>query len=363
MWLLALACQDPTEPTTPPTGPSDLGGPVGVRTETLPSGGSVEIWYPAVESDAAPESIDYTDYIPASVTDVVGPIDLPLVPTPAVRDAELAGGPWPVVVFSHGFGGVRVQSADLTSHVASHGYVVVSTDHFGRSLPDLLPCLFVPPLEGCVLSFDDAGPDDVTEMLDWLAAPPAWLEGAVDLESLGIMGHSAGAGTTVTVANADDRFDVALPLAGGDALTRDIPVLRMAGTCDGIIPADVTNAAYEAGPPQEVNVEILGAGHLAFADLCAAEFASVGEDVLAGRDDVNELFLDQLLQLGADGCPGSAPAPDLALCESDTFLDLEVSAPIVRHYARVALDAALKGEGPGAEAGLYSEARVTRRSE
>lgn len=83
--------------------------------------------------------------------------------------------------------------------------MVVATDHAGRSMSDLLPCLFLPPLKGCTLGFDDPGPDDVAAMIDWLGAPPDWLAGAVDLERLGITGHSAGGGTAVTVGNSDVR--------------------------------------------------------------------------------------------------------------------------------------------------------------
>ena len=38
-------------------------------------------------------------------------------------------GPYPVVFFSHGSGGIRMQSTYLTVALASHGYVVVSPDH------------------------------------------------------------------------------------------------------------------------------------------------------------------------------------------------------------------------------------------
>lgn len=360
-WLVLLAACSETTPPPVEDDPAATGGPVGVRTETLPTGAKVEIWYPAVASAAAGEDVAYDEFIPAAVLDVLGPIDLPTVPSIAARDAEVASdGPYPVVLFSHGFGGMRVQSVDLTSHLASRGYVVLSTDHAGRTMGDLLPCLFAPPLDGCVISFEDPGPEDIADVLAWLDAPPAWLAGAFDLEHLAIAGHSAGAGTAVTVANGEPRFDAVLPLAGGDVITRDLPALRMAGTCDGVVPAATTNAASADGPASEVNVQLAGAGHLAFSDLCALDLAGLGEELFAGRDDVNTLFLEQLLLLGSDGCADATPIEGLATCESATFLNLDTSGEIVRYYATVALDAALRGVGPGAEPGRFPEAEVAR---
>ncbi|MDE0454442.1 MAG: hypothetical protein OXJ63_03935, partial [Gammaproteobacteria bacterium] len=40
-----------------------------------------------------------------------------------------AGGPFPLVVYSHGFGCYRESYAGLTDHWASHGYAVVLPEH------------------------------------------------------------------------------------------------------------------------------------------------------------------------------------------------------------------------------------------
>ena len=105
-------------------------------------------------------------------------------------------------------------------------------------------------------------------------------------------------------------------------------------------------------------VEILGAGHLAFTDLCTLELAAFAEDVLEPRDDINLLFLDSLVQLAIDGCPGylhdPVPSDDCA----DGYLPLEASSPIVRHYVTVFFDEQLRGTGPGVQVGVYAQAEV-----
>lgn len=47
-----------------------------------------------------------------------------------------APGPFPLVVYSHGNGGLRYVSAFLTEHLASHGFIVVAPDHVGNTAID-----------------------------------------------------------------------------------------------------------------------------------------------------------------------------------------------------------------------------------
>ena len=81
----------------------------------------VTVWYPALNPDGVPETASY----------LLGNI-FP-VPGQALRDAapDAAGGPYPLVIFSHGFGGFRAQSTYLTEHLASHGSWVMAADHPG----------------------------------------------------------------------------------------------------------------------------------------------------------------------------------------------------------------------------------------
>jgi hypothetical protein len=116
----------------------------------------------------------------------------------------------------------------------------------------------------------------------------------------------------MTVGNtAEPPFTALLPMAGGDAGTSDTPTLRLSGTCDGIVPSSGSGAAHEASTPADTWVEVVGAGHLAFSDLCTLDLGTVAEDVLLGRDDLNPVLVDSLVALGTDGCAGYTPTvPD-----------------------------------------------------
>ena len=339
--------------------------PVGQLT-TVIDGLTLEVWYPASDSvaDQATEILDMNQFIPASVTALVGDSVLPDIDGYAVRDAPLRvpEAPYPVVVFSHGFGAFRLQSPGLTTHLASRGYVVVAADHQGRMLGDILPCLFSPPLEDCAVDAvlgGDPAPPQVEAILSWLdeAASEGFLAGALDTSTMAMVGFSAGGVSTSAVGQTEERFDALLWLAGAGETTRDVPGLFVGASCDAMFTMEELEAAYELLPGGQM-VEILGAGHLAFTHLCQLQLGALADDVLAPREDVNQLFLDQLYALAVDGCPEYPPSEPMTDDCADGYLPLETSYPIIRHYTTVFLDQQLRGNGAGVEAGVFPEAVV-----
>lgn len=369
--LLLFACQGKAEgdalmpePLELPDDPAQTGVPVGVRTEWVGEVG-LEIWYPATNATrgAAGEAVDPGEWIPESVEAVLGEIALPTIPTIAVRDADLripADEAYPLVLFSHGFGGFRAQSVDLTTHLASRGYVVAAIDHPGRMLGDVLPCLFLPPLEGCDLSGfgQDPGPDDLRQALDHLVelGESGFLAGALRADALGVAGHSAGAGSTTSFGEDEAEVRALLPMAGGAAVEREVPSLFMGGSCDPY-PGIAAVEASAGGSADGLLLSIEGAGHLAFSDLCTLDLGRFAEELLAGREDINAATLDALLLLATDGCPGARPQAETG-CEE--FLPLQTSGPIIRHYATSFFDLHLRAEGEGPQPGAYAEGALSR---
>ena len=358
----------PAEPLDLPDDPALAGVPVGVTTVEF-EGITMDVWYPAAESAVGGpgEDVDVREFIPAEVSEVLGDVDLPLISTVAVRDAPVREPvePYPIVVFSHGFGGFRTQSVDVTVHLASRGYVVVSADHPGRMLGDVLPCLFDPPLTTCdmqaVIGGDDPAPPQVEILLSWVEAAAVdeggVFEGRVDIAHIGMTGHSAGGATTSRVGDSEERIDAILPMGGAAETARDVPALLLAGSCDAMFTMDDMEEIFEGLADGQI-VEILGAGHLAFTDLCTLDLAAFATEVLAPRDDINMLFLDSLVELAIDGCPGYLHDPPPSDDCADGYLPVETSSPIVRHYVTAFFDQQLRGTGPGVQAGVFADAEV-----
>jgi len=367
LMVMAMGCEatpDP-EPLELPDDPAAFGVPVGVQT--LETGGvTFEVWYPAPDkaSGGVGEQLDLTVFVPDNVVEAIGAVDLPALESPTVRNAALRvpEAPYPVVLFSHGFGGFRTQSVDITTHLASRGYVVLAADHPGRMLGNALPCLFSPPLDGCDLTQfagEDPAPDHVEELLDWIpianGAEDGFFAGALDADHIGMTGHSAGGFTTSRMGQSDGRIDAIAPMAGADAMAGDTPALFLGGSCDTIFPmADMEAAA--AAPTNAQLLDVLGAGHLAFSDLCELELGALAEEYFEGRDDLNQTIYDMMYTLGIDGCAGFAPEePPTTDCE-EAWLDLDTSLPIILHYTTAFFDEQLYGTGPGVQAGLFDEA-------
>lgn len=191
----------------------------------------VQLWYPAaVGSPRAPGPL-----IPGAAAFVdlgAAELGLPtfalghlgLVRGSATSDVEALAAPLPVVLLSHGWTGFRTIQADLAEQLASEGWIVAAADHrYGAlvtTFPDGRADLFDPaalPEYGTVPDADyerrsralvATFADDLALVVQMLAAdPPPVLAGRIDLDTLGMVGHSTGGGAAVAACAAEPRCD------------------------------------------------------------------------------------------------------------------------------------------------------------
>lgn len=282
-------------------------------------GRRVVVWYPAADPgagvDQPTDTFDITSQLSPDLQAQVPAEARVQYPVAAATGADPAtdGGPYPLVLFSHGFAGFPEQSVALTTHLASWGYVVAAPEHVERSLGGLLGT----SAQGVEASTD---PEVLSATLDLVTATAeeagSPLEGLVDLERVAVTGHSAGAGATYRTAATDDRIDafVAYSLGNGseerplgDAPT--VPGMVMAGLDDATISAEDTRAAYDTlGEPRYL-AEVAGSGHLVFSDLCLIGAEQGG---LVGLvEQIGLPIPDDLLRLASDGCgPDALPVEE-----------------------------------------------------
>jgi predicted dienelactone hydrolase len=191
-----------------------------------------------------------------------GVVDAPL---------DLSGGPYPVLMFSHGSCGYPLQSTFLLPLIASRGYVVVAPPHPGNTLFEF-PACGSPAVQ--VASAQER-PQDIIFALDQMLAANADsgspFFGALDPDRVGMSGHSFGGYTTFFVAFLDPRIKVAVALAPATPVMHAafaVPSLLMLGTIDGVINLATARTAYANSSSPKYKVEIEHAGHYAFSNLC-----------------------------------------------------------------------------------------------
>ncbi len=338
---VAAACVPP--PPTPATGPDPSDAPrageaayaehgpyeVGVTTVEL-SDRRMEVWYPVDPEDIGTGPRDeyfIRDYVSTAFDQLLPPeIDPPFV-TDATRGVPASDdGPFPLVLFSHGFASYRTQSTTLTTHLASWGFVVISPDYLERGLRSVLG---EPPAQR---REDTDVADEAIESIRVASADPEdLLGGVVDGTSVYPIGHSAGGGTTLRLLGRDD-VPSGIPMAAGYSLTSllnqnpvlpaDKPIAWIAAPRDGIANIEDVRRGFDYTPGPRKLVEIRGAGHNnAFTDIC--EIGDGGVAALARSTGLP--IPESLLALGDDGC--SVPS----------FKDSPEVWPEVRHFVTAEL--------------------------
>jgi predicted dienelactone hydrolase len=258
--------------------------------------------------------------------------------------ALAADGPYPLILFAHGFSSFRRQSASYMQHLASHGYVVAAMDFPGTNIvagggPRLYHVLDQPA--------------DVSFVIDELQsrdAEPDWtLAGLIDFDNIGLTGHSLG-GLTVMLAaygeRADPRIDAIVPISPPacflpDDLARNasLPAMIIGGSKELIVSPSWIALAYEIASPPKYYANIIGADHIRFGDFDITD-DKLGNivDRASGGDtvaDFDRIFAD----LGSD-------AADCT--RGETAADEMITGDRQRELMRIAatpfFDAYLKGD-------------------
>jgi predicted dienelactone hydrolase len=297
--------------------------PVGSYTTALGDGRRVVVWYPAVKAAAKdPDEIfDIASLLSPKLQAQIKPELRPQYHIAAHVGAKAADGQFPIVLFSHGYAGFPEQSADLVTHLASWGFVVVAPDHVERSLSGLLGTAAqnVPK---------QTDPVVLSEALDTVIRDAqrgdSPLKGKLDTTKVAVTGHSAGAEAAYTEATADERIKAfisySVGLGGEDGKAAippvpKVPGMIMLGTKDGIIPPAETRKVFEGMDAPKYLVEIGDAGHLVFSDIC-----EIGKDQGGLVALVHEAGLDipdTLLKLASDGCEKDRLEPTKAFAAID----------------------------------------------
>ena len=175
---------------------------------------TVEVWYPATLAAGQTESTQYTDALGSGPGDPKRPVVPFSFPGRAARDAEPnpAGGPYPLVLFSHGYPGSRYLMSYLAENLASKGYVVASIDHTDSTHAD--KAAFASTLLN--RAQDDQAVLDAVGALS--TSGSGFLMGLVNADNTALLGYSMGGYGALNFAGAG-YADQVLGFVPGNALT------------------------------------------------------------------------------------------------------------------------------------------------
>jgi dienelactone hydrolase len=260
--------------------------PVGVRTIVLRDetrGGralELELWYPATEAyrdqDLREATQDRYEAAPG----------LPTLIQRAVRGAEPAREELPLVLFFHGGFAHRRYSSELCTHLASHGYLVVSPDFPGSTVADQMHDAKLEA--GATPRLKIVREAAADRLLDTMFVLERVLEGAapglselVDRERIGTAGQSFGGWTSLAFNSIDNRpkatFAIVPPGGAGPAQAlsallrvdnwgRDVPTFLLAAELDSVVTVEGVRQLYEDLRGSKRLAILRKAGHVHFGD-------------------------------------------------------------------------------------------------
>jgi len=182
---------------------------------------------------------------------------------------DIAGPPYPALVFAHGFAASKDFYRWVGNQLASWGYVAALFNVPG-------------PISTGLNQWSDGISDCIGYLHELSASNTSILRNMVDSNRIGAMGHSMGGAAAILAAASDPRIKAMVALAPGNSKLGSFvfrkaldaarmvkaPVQIQVGSGDRITPKDLVYQYYANIPgvaPKEY-VEIKGGSHIQFTD-------------------------------------------------------------------------------------------------
>jgi dienelactone hydrolase len=314
---------------------------VGVRTVPAVDGArgrsfECEVWYPAtgvnIGADLEPDHQDsFLDRTGATRNQA------------AIRDADPRPGPRTLLLFSHSSGAGRQSATFLTTHLASHGYLVAALDHSEMIDPALGPNPDATPDErkDRIQAIIGGRVPDIVFLTQTIRQSAGGM--GIGLESgIGICGHSFGGWTALAAVGEEKSIRSVVALAPGGAANprpgilplrldfewgRPVPALFLVAEDDVTLPLSGMYELFGRAPAPKQMIVLRRADHSHFGDQVAISHESMRTAVLPAELD----------WLGREMVPIEELAPE------------EQAHRFTRGLALAHFDATLRGDGAATE--------------
>lgn len=188
----------------------------------------------------------------------------------------------PLILFSHHSGGSRRASTFLTTHLASHGYLVAAMDHSEVVAPELSRKENETPEQTAKRCSDWIASrlPDLRFLLDYMLSQPL-PEVRVDADRIGAVGHSFGGWAVLEAPGIEPRIRSVVALAPSGSRkrrpgiipaiaefrwTREVPILLVPAGQDACLPMDGMYELFERAPEPKQIIVLERADHMHFVD-------------------------------------------------------------------------------------------------
>ena len=281
--------------------------PVGVTTLDLGSAGRfgermATVFYPADAAKTAGHALfryKLADPLPPAIVSIVPAKFNSTVTVDARVDAPGSrAGPFPIVLFSHGFGASRLYYSHILTGIASWGFVVVSADYLERGLY----------AQASNSTVKDTPQQDLHTMFSSLTATETAASHAssplyriANARKIAAVGHSAGGQTAFDALN-DPRIATAVGWApvGPSATYAKKPVMIIGEDQDVALTKPTLTKEYNAFRGPTTFLEVSGEGHNTYTDICTS--IRQGNGGLVGFAISLHLVTTELAKLAVNGC-------------------------------------------------------------
>lgn len=300
---------------------------------------AVRVWYPAdTDTGRSDERCFYVEHTAMPLAkglteDVRSALErlnerLSSIRTHSYRDARMAasGGPFPIILYSHGYWAGMNQSTVLMEELASHGYIAASIGHSYETnsvtKPDGSVIRFDPrnpefmlrgaerqkalPMERAMVQTTDPGEldsflreiiavrpkqmesigiwaDDISfviDMFEELDRSHEIFKGNCDLERIGVVGHSFGGSASGEVCMTDERIGAGINMDGlqvGAMIDTPIgkPIIFMHHDNLGALNKTPNLNMFRRAEGPAYLIVIQGTGHYNFSDFSLSMISEV----------------------------------------------------------------------------------------
>jgi predicted dienelactone hydrolase len=328
-----------------------------------------DLWYPALNPERAPEEITYEFRAKNPMLGGDGPL---VGNGHALLEAPIddSMGPYPLVVFSHGFSLNPEWYSTLAEHYASHGFIVLAPEHVEKDWS-----------ESAIAAIDR--PRDIKRTLDYaegVTAPGGDLAGQIDMENVAVVGHSFGGYTALAMAGAqldldavdkrcgelppdDPKAFLCMPMMGKDAdmaaragldavpeglwpsfgdprvgaivpIASDAWPFDEAGLAQIMIPMMAIGGTADTGAPYEWGTEL------------SYDYASSARKALVGFVGAEHMFVGA----PCESMPWTVDLPFFGMLCLDPVWDKDRALDLAHHFSTAFLLAELKADADAAAA-------------